>query len=182
MQIQLNTNEAQDIIVNHAKRKFGLVESDEVSVEVNEDGSVVIYVNEEQHEESDNNTGTETSDAQPRQKRTRRTKAQIEADRLAEEAQRQLQDAQQQVENQATNDDTSKFTSGEVGNTAEETAQVDTAAVEQPVEQPAVEPEQAQTESNLTPVETETTQAAGETEPAPVRKSLFAGLKTPTNS
>lgn len=110
----------------------------------------------EDQEEHEHSSGDETK--QPTQRRTRRTKAEMEAARAAEEA------AKKQAE-QSEKEPTQQQAAEEPAKEEEEEAPFDTseqAPTEEVVEQPKEEPVEAA--------------------PQPARRSLFGGLSRPTNS
>ena len=79
MQITLNSNEVSEVVREHIQSRLGLDDASNYSVEVNEDGSITVYVDED----SNYNSGSAPTGEKPARK-TRRTKAQIEADNKAE--------------------------------------------------------------------------------------------------
>lgn len=86
MQILVNSNEVREIVLAHIQTSFGLDDSNNFFVEMHDDGSVAVGINEESTEHAETEQRSSGEAGNTRQRRPRRSKAQIaEDERLAAE-------------------------------------------------------------------------------------------------
>lgn len=124
MQILVNPNEVREIVLAHIQTSFGLDDNNNFTVELHDDGSVAVAINEEASDHADNeqrssgeagNTG--------RQRRPRRTKAQIaEDERLAAEKAEATAKAESAAATDSGNSASTQTTSAEVAQASDNAA------------------------------------------------------------
>lgn len=176
MQILLNQTDLTHAVLGYVNDFINVPEGATVSVEVGEDSTAVIYINEDTQERESESTASTTE--RPA-KKPRRTKAQIEADNKAEAT--RLAEAQAAAASSG-NEQVTQTTSVEDVTITEDApnsdagGQPDEQVDPQLVESAVVVTEEA-TASDPEP-EPETTV---EPETPPVRQSLFANLRKPQN-
>lgn len=208
MQIILNPLEVQLALVKRAQKLASGVEFESTSVQLNEDGSAVISINEDATDGPEPTPGAGSQPAgEPRQKKPRRTKAQIaEDERLAAEA-AEAAKAEQAQANEAGNPGNTPTSSAEAA-PASDNAAASAVNSEQKTEtgsdtnsrgdEPEVkdpEPKVDPTPADPEPETPEPEAPADEPEPVqepevaseapavkPAGVSLFANLRKPTNS
>lgn len=180
MQIILNQSDLTNAVLGFVNDFFTVPEGASVIVEVGEDSTAVVFINEDTQEQEPGSPAP-TTERQP--KKTRRTKAQIEADNKAE-AERL---AQAQLEAAGGNETPSETGSADPVKQPEPAQVVDAGettpeasapgevepVVEELAEVPAEEPEVEQ--------EPETPVAEEPETPKP-KASLFANLRKPNNA
>lgn len=148
MQITLNQNEVEGILAAHAATMLPHIEPEDVtSVQVNEDGTALVIIGEEVHED--------TPPVVEKQKRTRRTRNPAEAKHVPVEAKAELQTSDggqketttsvtepEAAQTEGDNTDPTEQLKEEVTAEAEETAYqevAEEAAVQEKVQEKAVE-------------------------------------------
>lgn len=185
MQITLNTNEVSDCVLAYVKDQLGLDETNSFVVELHEDG-ITVLVNEEA---GANETSSTPASERPA-KKPRRSKAQIEADKKAEE--------ERLAAAGKSNDTQTSTTSAEaapVTEPAQAEAAVDTSPAETEVDPELAQQlaeasaeEDAAADAEVAEAQAVEPVAEAQVEPVveeePVRKpstSLFANLRKPNN-
>lgn len=188
MQIILNQNETTQAVVEFVRDQLSLPEEATVVVEVNDDGTASVLVNEESDQPSQSGGNTNGKST----KRSRRTKAQIEADNQAEEDRRlaaQAANAQQEeaavTAEVAGNVAATQTDSVETAQVSEDVSNSDAGSdpePETPVDPQPDEPAVAVKEETTKPSIAEQARQAAADDVPPVRtQSLFANLKKPNN-
>uniref|UniRef100_A0AAU6VZI3 Tail fiber protein n=1 Tax=Pseudomonas phage Arace01 TaxID=3138526 RepID=A0AAU6VZI3_9VIRU len=205
MQITLNSNEVSEVVREHIQSRLGLDDASNYNVEVNEDGSITVFVDEDSNTDNSNSGSAPTGEKPAR--KTRRTKAQIEADLKAEadqKAQADLAASNTGVSGEAGTANTATGTvtpevpvetgteaaedlnTGEAGQVGGVTGGVGSDAAPGQNDQPLVgeteasESTQTVDNTNLA-TNAQETEATETTEPTKAR-SLFANIRTPRNT
>lgn len=211
MQIIYNPLEVNEIVLGYVQEKLNLDDSNDFHVNVGEDGSITVLVNEDsagQQPESGN--GEKIQSAEKPQRRTRRTKAQIEADEAEEAAKKAAATEAEQGKQEPT--PLEKLRAGdlvgkETGNAVPESTQTSSAEVaqvsdnavasavsEEPVtetgsgtnshgDEPPIEaPEEPEAQVESEPEVAKNPEPATEAPTRPAGVSLFANLRKQTNS
>lgn len=175
MQIIYNPSEVNEIVLGYVQEKLNLDDSNDFQVTVTEDGTITVMVNEEVHQP----VGEQIESGEKPVKRTRRTKAQIEADRQAEEdAKKAAAAAQDEKTEEAVVTETKTEQVEDPKVTPEEEEDV---SLTLPDEQQAAD----EVVETAEPVEEQAQEKAveqKEEEPAPRVRSLFENLRQPRNS
>lgn len=192
MQIIYNPLEVNDIVLGYVQEKLNLDDSNDFHVNVGEDGSITVLVNEDSAEQSPaSGSGEKNQSAEKPQRRTRRTKAQIEADE-AEEAAKKAAAQEAEQSNTAGNSESTQTSSAEVAQVSDNA--VASAVNEEPVtetgsathshgdEPPTEAPEEPETQAQPEPEVAKDPEPATEAPTKPAGVSLFANLRKPTNS
>lgn len=189
MQVLLNQSEVSDIVLGYVQSQLGLDDSNNFAVEVNEDGTIAVIINE------DSNVDPTPATDKPAPRRRQRRQPKAEAAPVQEEAKpagELLVKAAEELGNQneastqtASADSaaaSATASSSAAGGETEAPAEV-AAVVETPVDpqsaEPAVVVEEAPVvEAAADPVQE--TAPVEEPQPKPTQ-SLFANLRKPTN-
>lgn len=205
MQIIYNPTEVNEIVLGYVQEKLSLDDSNDFQVSVSEDGSILVLVNEDAGEQPASGGGQPAPTTEKPQRRTRRTKAQIEADEAEEAAKKAAQSKQEPtpLEKLQAGD----LVGREAGNAVPENTQTSSAEVaqvsdnavasavsEEPVtetgsatnshgdEPPTEAPAEPEAQVEPEPEVAKDPEPATEAPTKPAGVSLFANLRKPTNS
>lgn len=162
MQITFNQSEVEGILAAHVATYFPHIEPEAVtSIQVNEDGTALVLIGEEQHED-------DTPPVVEKQKRTRRTRNPAEAKHVPVEAKAELQtnDGGQKETTTSVTEPEAAQTEGDNADPTEQLKEEVTAEAEEAASQEVAE--EAAVQEKVQEKAVETTAA---------KPSLFANLK-----
>lgn len=176
MQILLNQKDLQAAVIAQVQDLFTIRDDQSLHVDLTDEGAIVTVLSPgESHEDHGTNEGSAGNEDRP--KRTRRTKAQIEADRQAEEDAKKAAAAQAEKTQEAVVTETKTEEVEDPKVTPEEEEDI---SLTLPDEQQAAQ-EVVETAEPVEEQAQEEVQQKEEEPAAPVR-SLFANLRQPRNS
>lgn len=189
MQITLNPLEVAEVISAYALELIKADGENTFIVNLNDDGSATVLINEES--EPQGSEPSSGADKQPRQqKRARRTKAQIEADEAAAQAEADAaKNTQAEGSTQTGSAETAPAgeTVSQQGAEATDTssnspgAQPEPEVKEEPVVEPEVKDPEPEVQVEPEPEVSQEDVAAAQPTTKPAGVSLFANLRKPNN-